>query len=259
MGDDYQWKADPASPQRDKHDPRHTLPSNGITPRSQEVEESPLRPEDTFGEGISGPSRLNRGSVGSPERVKPSIVGSMVQICSPEFDREILRRKSYNVNMRLYRANESYRKIIESIANHMFDAIGKNWVDYSAEKGVAAPVLGFPFRMIAVSLSTEYKPFVMINPKIFAVSDTMVPGRTNCGAIRLKSTIEVKRPSWISIRYYDLSGTQVVRDRILKTEGGHMIQHEIDHLDGILITDRFIQQGHSSEELNSLWPGVPGP
>lgn len=241
MGDDYRWKADAVN-QHDKHDPRHKMPRR-TNPES----------DIPFGEGVSGPVET------PPVTQKPSIVGCMVQVCTPEFDREILRRKSYNVNMRLYRSNESYRKIIESIATHMLEAIGKPWHDYAAEKGVAAPVLGFPFRMIAVSLPTEYKPFVMINPRIVAVADTTVSGRTNCGAIRLKSVIEVKRPSWVSIRYYDLAGTQIVRDRILKTDGGHMIQHEMDHLDGILITDRFIQQGHTSDELNSLWPGIPGP
>lgn len=238
MGDDYRWED---ASMNQKNDPRHNLVVRPVS-------------DNALDEGVSGP--VHTPSTGY---ARTSIIDSMVQICAPEFDREILRRKSYNVNMRLYRSSNSYRNIIESIAQHMLEAIGKVWYDYTVEKGVAAPVLGFPFRMIGVSLPMEYKPFVMINPRIIAVADTLVSGRTNCGAIRLKSLIEVKRPSWVSVRYYDLSGKQIVRDRILKTDGGHMIQHEIDHLDGILITDRFIQQGHTSDELSLLWPGIPGP
>lgn len=225
LNDDYRWNKDP----------RHTMI------------------------GMPNTSADSKELADAAGDARNSIRDSMIQFCGVEYDKEMLRRKAYNVNMRLYRASPEYNAIIKKIASYMIDAIGKHWSDYPVEKGVAAPVMGFPFRMIAVKLMDGLEPVVMINPKITACSETMVPGRSNCGAIRLKNLVEVNRPSWVSLKYYDTFGKVVIRDRIQKFDGGHMIQHEIDHLDGILITDRFIQQGHSAEELNSLWPGTPGP
>jgi len=121
--------------------------------------------------------------------------------------------------------------------------------------GLAAPQVGKSLRIIVVWSRHSRKFLPMINPKIIWHSK-----RTHLGIPEGQSPYEgclsvpgvwgkVRRYSVIKVRYQSLAGTEVVR----KFRGftGVVIQHEIDHLDGILFIDRIKKQKGEIITINS--------
>ena len=112
--------------------------------------------------------------------------------------------------------------------------------------GVAAPQIGELVRVIVIDSSRVPKyaadshgPMAMVNPEIVASSGIK---RFREGCLSLPEfTATVKRAKTVTVRYEDLGGTT----RELTTTGFEavLVQHEIDHLDGILFIDRAEAQG----------------
>lgn len=103
--------------------------------------------------------------------------------------------------------------------------------------GIAAPQVGILRRMIAVQrFDKPGEPFeIYLNPKIIEYSAETAPGREGCLSIPDRSG-EVKRAQRITLRYRD----EQFAERLERISGftAVIFQHEIDHLDGILYTDR---------------------
>jgi peptide deformylase len=76
----------------------------------------------------------------------------------------------------------------------------------------------------------------MINPEIIERSKDTITGKSNCGSLCLKEKVKVRRYRKVTAVWYDISGNK--RQRVFDSKkGGGTIQHEIDHNNGILITD----------------------
>lgn len=103
--------------------------------------------------------------------------------------------------------------------------------------GIAAPQVGILRRMIAVQrFDKPGEPFeIYLNPKIVEYSAETAPGHEGCLSIPDRSG-EVKRTQRITLRYRD----EQFAERLERISGftAVIFQHEIDHLDGILYTDR---------------------
>jgi peptide deformylase len=119
-------------------------------------------------------------------------------------------------------------KILDDMAETMY---------YSNGIGLAATQVGIDKRLVVIDFSTEKKKMELlklINPEILSVDGelTMEEGCLSVPEIR----DEVKRPRWVRFRYLDTEGN--VREG--EDEGllARVIQHEIDHLDGIVFLDR---------------------
>ena len=103
--------------------------------------------------------------------------------------------------------------------------------------GLAAPQVGDSRRVIVVDISRaeeEPDPIRMANPELLWVSDE--EGNHEEGCLSLPEQFaEVERPESIRVRYLDRSGEEQELDAtgMLAT----CIQHEMDHLDGILFVD----------------------
>ena len=99
--------------------------------------------------------------------------------------------------------------------------------------GLAAPQVGKNIRLIVVN--HQENPFPLVNPTISKASKSLVVGEEGC--LSLPETFgSVKRCQNIECQYQDFQG----RVLIMKANGllARVIQHEIDHLDGILFTDK---------------------
>ena len=108
--------------------------------------------------------------------------------------------------------------------------------------GLAAPQVGKSLRLCLVMLNGKHTP--IINPEITWRSeemDTMEEGCLSLPGIWLP----VARPKTVTFTYLDEKGNSQER----KVEGfeSHVVQHEIDHLDGVLIVDY-----PQSETLNPI-------
>ena len=132
---------------------------------------------------------------------------------------EILKRLSCSVIL-----DDGVREFIESMKETMIDANGI---------GLAAPQVGRNIRVIVVKL--QYGDIQeMINPAIKWYSDHVVKIEEGCLSVPGKY-VELIRPSKISISFQDLSGKY--KRWKLKSLEARIVQHEIDHLDGVLMTD----------------------
>lgn len=103
-------------------------------------------------------------------------------------------------------------------------------------RGIAAPQLGVRLRVIFLRLPGE-APWPLVNPQIVERSPEKIVVWDACLSF-LSIFMQVERYREITVRYQDLSGKwQVLRageDRDLS----ELLQHEIDHLDGVLAIDR---------------------
>ena len=102
--------------------------------------------------------------------------------------------------------------------------------------GLAAPQVGVLKRFFVVDVSgeEEKKPLFMINPEIIEKSDTKSTYEEGCLSLP-KQFGDVERADKIRLRYQDRRG----EEQDLEADGmlARCIQHEVDHLDGILFVD----------------------
>ncbi len=121
---------------------------------------------------------------------------------------------------------------IKSLARDMLDTM------YAAPGiGLAAPQLGVLKRIVVMDLAKDDQPpepIVMINPEIEKVSDETVVSEEGCLSIP-ELYYDVERPAEITVKYTDLAGKTVTRDASERL--AICIQHELDHLDGVLYID----------------------
>jgi len=99
--------------------------------------------------------------------------------------------------------------------------------------GVAANQVGVMDSIFVAKIKNVWKFF--INPKVVGRSEAMVNSVESCLSVH-NTTVSVKRYEWVEIEWLDRKG-EVQKGRFYH----HiypMIQHEIDHLHGILITDK---------------------
>jgi peptide deformylase len=118
------------------------------------------------------------------------------------------------------------RALVERMKAAMFEAHGV---------GLAAPQLGVSERVIIYKLAEEKEPLrVIVNPKIVSFKGEQV-GPEGCLSIPLLQG-DVDRAMEIEVRGLDMLGRPLKR-RARDFEA-RVIQHEVDHLDGILFIDR---------------------
>lgn len=157
---------------------------------------------------------------------------------------EVLHRKLFDVNMRLYKENRYYQEVIHNIVEHLLTCLETSFEDYAKVKGISGANVGIPFNIIAIRNGAEITP--MLNPKLIRYSKKTRKITSNCGSLNLIIEAELERPEWITFSYYDMSGRYLTVEKIEISDGASTILHEIEHNLGILITDKHIKKGKKS-------------
>jgi len=123
--------------------------------------------------------------------------------------------------------------------NHSIRTLAKEMIALMRQNngvGLAAPQVGQPWRLIVCQLKEKGKPQVFINPEIIFRSSEKE--KTQEGCLSLPGIwLEIERPKTIILKAKKLCGFPIKRK--YSDLASRIIQHEVDHLDGILITDRF--------------------
>ncbi len=124
--------------------------------------------------------------------------------------------------------DDSIRSLIDNMVLTMHAAPGV---------GLAAPQVGVHKRIIVIDPSDGEggpKPIKMINPEITSCSDELVERAEGCLSLP-DFYEELRRPDAIEVRFIDRDG----KARTLSANGlaARCIQHEIDHLDGLIFVD----------------------
>ena len=119
-------------------------------------------------------------------------------------------------------------------------ALAKGMLDvmYAAPgRGLAAPQVGIAERIFVMDATWKEgttDPHVFVNPEMVACSDQVAVLSEGCLSIP-DQTSRVARPAQVTLRWHDLNGTPQTGTFI--GFAAACVQHERDHLDGILCTD----------------------
>lgn len=124
--------------------------------------------------------------------------------------------------------DDDVRRLLDDMLETMYAAPGI---------GLAAPQVGASTRAIVVDIADKEEkpaPMKIVNPEILWVSDDDANYEEGCLSLP-DQFAEVARPRAIRLRYLDETGErrELEADGLLAT----CIQHEIDHLDGVLFVD----------------------
>lgn len=167
--------------------------------------------------------------------MKNSIKNFIIQ--DKEDDNDILHRKLFDVNMKLFNMNKGYHKLILNIVSYMKKVAKKRFEDYSPAKGISGANVGIPFNIIGVLDKNIVKDkwVFFLNPEILSRSTERESVKSNCGSLLLKEPIKIKRHKWIELEYWNLEGEK--KKQYFDSRYGYTIQHEVNHNKGVLIID----------------------
>ena len=135
-----------------------------------------------------------------------------------------LRQKSSNVG----EVNNEIRSLMDDMLETMYDAPGI---------GLAAIQIGVPKRVIVIDLSKHNEkktPLYFVNPEILDKSKDDASYEEGCLSVP-NQFAEISRPDMCKVKFLDYNG----EEKILEAKGllATCIQHEMDHLEGILFID----------------------
>ncbi len=135
-----------------------------------------------------------------------------------------LRQKSIKVEV----VDDEIRSLMNDMLETMYAAPGI---------GLAAIQIGVPKRIIVIDLSRndeKKNPLYFVNPEVINNSNTNDSYEEGCLSVPGQFA-EIERPNKCKVKFLDYNGNE----KILEAEGllSTCIQHEIDHLEGILFID----------------------
>ncbi|MGH6736954.1 MAG: peptide deformylase [Methyloceanibacter sp.] len=136
----------------------------------------------------------------------------------------VLRKQAAAVE----RVDAELRRLMDDMLATMYDAPGI---------GLAAPQIGVSRRLIVMDPAKEdapKTPLVMLNPEILERSDELRVHEEGCLSIP-EVTAEIERPAKVKVAFLDRQGKPQEAD--LEGIWATIVQHEIDHLNGVLFID----------------------
>ena len=141
-------------------------------------------------------------------------------------------------NPKLYEVSDEVKpeelEKLRPVFEDMFDCIRGIRRDYGFGRAIAAPQIGVRKRLICMLLD---KPYVIINPTLEFIGDEMMELMDDCMSFP-KLLVRVRRYKHCILRYLDENWEPQVMQ--MDDDRSELIQHEYDHLDGILATMRAI-------------------
>jgi peptide deformylase len=147
---------------------------------------------------------------------------------------DCLHRELFPVNIRLLKDNEAYWLMIHQIVDYMEQALTNEYDDYAKLQGISGANVGVPYNIILLNRGEDGGE-VLLNPVIVRRSKKTKRAETNCGSLNLDKSIEVVRNEWVDVEYTAFDSNKY--PKVKKIFKSATIQHEIDHNNGILITD----------------------
>ena len=175
------------------------------------------------------------------EKKKPLIAVSKEAVKNPPLKIYMLGQETLRTPAnRIVKVDDSIRKLAKDMLITMYSAKGI---------GLAAPQVGVQKRILVIDLNfedPESPPNVFINPEIISSSASVDTYEEGCLSIP-GVYLNVVRPSSIKLSFRDEMG----RPKKMNAEGlmARCIQHEIDHLNGVLFIDKVTDQDELKKQL----------
>lgn len=158
-----------------------------------------------------------------------------------KYPNPILKEKTKEVEFPLSEANKN---LIKKIKTYLYES---NDYDLAEKKnlepavGIAAPQIGISLRLCGLYIDTDDNTDIfkriMINPKIVSASSQMsyLKGGEGCLSISPKVEGLVFRHAKIKVKYFNETGSEITEE--FTDFSAIAVQHEIDHLNGVLYID----------------------
>ena len=161
-----------------------------------------------------------------------------------KYGADSLRQPSKEV----HKVSQKIKVLVDDLLDTMYQANGV---------GLAAPQIGENVRVFVIDVSTNdepLNPIVFINPKIIKKSGACI-SHEGCLSFPQAFT-DVRRYANVMVKALDRNGRSFVLEAKDGTLLARCIQHEFDHLDGVLFIDHFINRFDAEEQLkkNGLPP-----
>ncbi|MEK6973135.1 MAG: peptide deformylase [archaeon] len=137
---------------------------------------------------------------------------------------KILRKKSKKVSLQ-----QIDKKLIADLKDTLLDFRKKEGLG----RGIAAPQIGITKRMLCI-ITKEFSG-IMINPKIVKKSKKKIKVWDSCFSLKAAIFCKVLRHKEIEVEFFDEKGKK--QKIAAKDALSELLQHEIDHLGGIMCTD----------------------
>lgn len=149
----------------------------------------------------------------------------------------VLRKKARVVE----KIDDKIKELLEDMQETMYKTNGV---------GLAATQIGILKRLVTIDVGDEHGLLKLINPEILETKGEQV-GPEGCLSVPDVQGF-VKRPSYVKFKYTDIEG----KDKIIEATGllAVCICHEVDHLNGILFTDKTLE-GKEAEKYEKLYFG----
>ena len=180
-------------------------------------------------------ARKSRNNVSSTKVNKEAVDNPPLEIF--KLGSETLRIEA----KRISKVDNEIRNLAQDMLQSMYSAKGI---------GLAGPQVGISKELLVIDINFEdsaAEPLILINPEITAFGSTLTTYEEGCLSIP-GIYLNVVRPSTIKLKFRDEMG----RPRKMNADGllARCIQHEVDHLKGILFVDRVTSKEDLKKELS---------
>ena len=179
-------------------------------------------------------ARISRNSGSSKKINKEAVENPPLEIF--KLGSETLRTQA----KRISKVDSNIRDLAKDMLQSMYSAKGI---------GLAGPQVGISKELLVIDINFEdsaAEPLILINPEITAFGSTLTTYEEGCLSIP-GIYLNVVRPSTIKLKFRDEMG----RPRKMNADGllARCIQHEVDHLKGVLFVDRVTTTEELKKEL----------
>ena len=179
-------------------------------------------------------ARKSRNNVSSTKVNKEAVDNPPLEIF--KLGSETLRTEA----KRISKVDNQIRNLAKDMLQSMYSAKGI---------GLAGPQVGISKELLVIDINFEdsaAEPLILINPEITAFGSTLNTYEEGCLSIP-GVYLNVVRPSTIKLKFRDEMG----RPRKMNADGllARCIQHEVDHLKGVLFVDRVTSKEDLRKEL----------
>ena len=179
-------------------------------------------------------ARKSRNNVSSTKVNKEAVDNPPLEIF--KLGSETLRTEA----KRISKVDNQIRHLAKDMLQSMYSAKGI---------GLAGPQVGISKELLVIDINFEdsaAEPLILINPEITAFGSTLTTYEEGCLSIP-GIYLNVVRPSTIKLKFRDEMG----RPRKMNADGllARCIQHEVDHLKGVLFVDRVTTTEELKREL----------
>lgn len=192
-----------------------------------------LAPEVAFARGTSQSVRTARSAalIGDPDATRYCKAMSTDITAQAVSTLSILVAPNQMLKTRARPVRPADADVVRDLIPRMFATMYK-----APGIGLAAPQVSHSLRLVVIDLMPQdmKQPYSLINPEVVAASEELASREEGCLSLPGQYA-DISRPAKVRVRYLDQSGAK----QEIEAEGllAACLQHEIDHLDGVLFVD----------------------